>query len=379
MRPARLLPAAATLLTVAALLCGCPPAPPAAIAAPTGVAAVRADLDALLAAGAVGAVATLSDGPATVTLAAGVADTATGAPIPTDPAPYVRVGSITKTFTAAILAQLSDEGVVHLDAPVDTYLQGLLRGAGVDGRAITVRQLLRHRSGLPEFADDPAMDEYQAGREHRTVTPDQEIAAALLHPAKFAPDARYDYTNTNYIVAGMLIERLTGHPYAQELHRRILAPAALIHTYLPAAGELTLRPPHPHGYTSEHPPREVSAVEPSIPWSAGALVSTGADLNRFYTALLAGKIVAPQPLREMLDGRPTDAATTFYGLGLGYTTLPCGVRYVGHTGGISGFLTLSGATERGRAVTLTMTGLPDQAVAAGRVDPVALLTHALCP
>ncbi|MFI5776197.1 serine hydrolase domain-containing protein [Nocardia sp. NPDC051570] len=377
MRPLRLLPAAATLLAMALLLCGCPVDPPASAPPPTGIERVRADLDAAIRTGAVGAIATLADGDRSVTLTAGRADITTGAPIPADIPQYVRVGSITKTFTAALVLHLVDEGGIELDAPIDTYLPGLLTGAGVDGHAITVRQILQHRSGLPEFADDPRMDEYEAALSRRTVTPAAEIADALLRPAQFAPGGRYEYTNTNFIVAGILVERVTGRPYAEELQRRVLAPLDLIHTYLPAAGEVRMRDPHPRGYTADRPPTDVSLVEPSIPWSAGALVSTGTDLNRFYSALVAGKVVAPHLLRSMLDGVPTDEGG-FYGLGVGYADLPCGARYVGHSGGIHGFTTLSGATAQGRAVTFTMTGLPDRAVTEGGIDPRAMLTRALC-
>ncbi|MBF6328114.1 serine hydrolase domain-containing protein [Nocardia transvalensis] len=354
-------------------------APPSTPPPTDRVQAVRGDLDGLIRAGGVGAVATLTDHGRTVTLSAGTADTA-GAPIPTDVPQHVRVGSITKTFTAAMVLQLVAEGKIALDEPVETYLPGVLAGDGVDGRAITVRQVLQHRSGLPELTEVPEIDEYRAAQTGRTFTPEEEIAAALRLPAKFAPGTRFEYTNTNYIVAGMLVERVTGRPYAEQLRERILAPLGLPDTIMPGPGELGIREPYLHGYAAIDGVRtDVSRVEPSVPWAAGALVSTGADLNRFYAALVDGKVVAPEQLRQMLTGVPIDdAATLSYGLGVGYAQLPCGARYVGHNGGIYGYLTFSGATAEGRAVTVSVTGLPESAATSGGIDSMAMLAHALC-
>ncbi|MBF6170798.1 serine hydrolase domain-containing protein [Nocardia blacklockiae] len=342
----------------------------------TRVETVRGDLDELLRAGAVGALATLSDGGRPVTVTAGVANVGTGQPIPVDPPQYVRVGSISKSFVAVLVMQLVDAGKVALDAPVDTYLPGLLTGDGVDGRVITVRQLLSHRSGLPELTDDPEVDENRAAQAGRTFTPAEEVALALRLPAKFPPGSRYEYTNTNYIVAAMLVEQITGRPYVDELRDRILVPLELRNTYLPTAGELDLRDPHPSGYADVDGRRvEASRIEPSVPWAAGGLVSTGADLDRFYSALLDGRVVPPQRLREMLDGGPAGAGVQNYGLGLMYGRLPCGAQFVGHFGGIHGFLAISAATAEGRAATVSMTG----SVAESKVDTDRILGHALCP
>lgn len=337
---------------------------------------IRTDIDALVRSGTTGVIATLTENGQTVTLTAGVADRDTGAAIPMSPPQQTRVGSIAKTFVSAIILQLVGEGQVRLDDPIDTYLPGLLVGEGVDGRAITVRQILQHRSGIPEFSDEAEIDEYRAGLTGRTFTPAEEVAIALRKPAQFAPDAQFKYTNTNFIVAGMLVEKVTGRPYSEELARRITTPIGLPDTYLPATGELEIRGPHPHGYeTIDGKPTDVTRIEPSVPWAAGALISTGADLNRFYAALLAGKIVADAELREMLAGKPQgNDSPLLYGLGIGSTELPCGAEYFGHTGGIYGFYTVSGATREGRAVTFVMTDSPDE-----KIDVLSMLTHALCP
>lgn len=352
--------------------------PPTTVS-PTRVEQVRTDIDALTQSGIAGVIATLTENGQTLTLTSGVADRATGAAIPMSPPQQVRVGSIAKTFVATIILQLTAEGKVRLDEPIDTYLPGLLVGDGVDGRAITVRQILQHRSGLPELTDDAEIDEYRAGLIGRTFTPVEEVAIALRRPAQFAPGTQYKYTNTNYIVAAMLVEKVTGKPYSEELDRRIVTPQGLPDTYLPATGELDIRGPHPHGYALIDGVRtDVTRIEPSVPWAAGALISSGADLNRFYAALLAGKIVADAQLTEMLTSQSEDAdggAFHFrYGLGIGSTELPCGARYFGHSGGIFGFITISGATREGRAVTITMTEVVEK-----EVDTLSLLSHALCP
>ncbi|WP_067526149.1 serine hydrolase domain-containing protein [Nocardia uniformis] len=349
--------------------------PPTTVS-PTRVEQVRADIDALVGIGITGVIATLTENGQTVTLTSGVADRATGATIPMSPPQQVRVGSIAKTFIAAIILQLVEEDRVRLDDPVDTYLPGLLVGDGVDGKAITVRQLLQHRSGLPEFSDDPSVDEYRAGLDGRTSTPAEEVELALRKPAQFAPGTQYRYTNTNYIVAGMLVEKVTGEKYSDEITGRVTIPQQLSDTYLPDTGELDIRGPHPHGYATIDGVRtDVTRIEPSVPWAAGALVSTGADLNRFWAALLAGKIVADAQLEEMLAGEPQEEGSPLrYGLGVGTIELPCGAQYFGHTGGITGFITLSGATREGRAVTITMTEETE-----AEVDMLDLLSHALCP
>ncbi|WP_245914980.1 serine hydrolase domain-containing protein [Nocardia fluminea] len=342
--------------------------------APAREDSVRGDLDTMVAAGAVGAIATLTEHGSATVVSSGLSDIAAAAPINTDVAQHLRVGSVTKSFTAAIVLQLVAEHRIDLDRSIDTYLPGLLTDAGVDGRTITVRQILGHRSGLPEPAPSPELDEHRAAENGRTFTPAQEIALALQQPAKFAPGSRFEYTNINYIVAGMLIEAVTGHRYADELRDRILTPLGLSNTYLPATGETALRQPHPTAYaTVDGALTDTTLMEPSVPWTSGALVSTGADVNRFFLALLAGEVVPRPQLAQMLDGIDMGNGDGMsYGLGVGYTQLPCGAQYVGHIGGVPGFTTVAGATRSGLAVTIAYTGTSSS------VDLGGMLSHALC-
>ncbi|MEV6558082.1 serine hydrolase domain-containing protein [Nocardia sp. NPDC051756] len=367
---------ALSICAAAALLAGCAADPVEAAARPSDGARadVMGDLDTLIRSGAVGALATLTGNGDTTVLTSGLADAAARTPIRTDRPEYVRIGSVTKTFTAAIVLQLAAEQRIDLDRSIDTYLPGLLVGDGIDGRVITVRQILGHRSGLPEPVEPEGLNEYEAARAGRTYTPAQEVALALQHPATFAPGARFEYANINYLVAGMLIEAVTGHRYADELRDRILTPLALSDTYLPATGETGLRDPHPNGYaTADGSVTDQTRIEPSMPWTSGALVSTGADLNRFFTALLAGQVLPQTQLRQMLDGVDMGNGDGMsYGLGVGYSQLPCGAQFVGNVGGVPGFTTVSGATSSGRAVTYSYTGTVADA------DLGGMLSHALC-
>ncbi|MFI6046689.1 serine hydrolase domain-containing protein [Nocardia sp. NPDC051321] len=363
--------------TVAVLLTGCATDSVEAAARPLDgarVDTVSRDLDALTRSGAVGALATLTDNGVTTVLTAGLADVAARTPITTDRGEHVRIGSITKSFTAAIVLQLAAEQRIDLDQPIDRYLPGLLVGDGIDGRIITVRQILGHRSGLPEAVEPTGLNEHEAARVGRTYTPAQEIALALQHPAQFAPGTGFAYSNTNYLVAGVLIEAVTGHRYADELRDRILTPLSLSDTYLPATGETGLRDPHLTGYaTVDGVVADQTLMEPSQPWTSGALVSTGADLNRFFTALLAGQVVPQAQLHQMLDGVDMGSGDGMsYGLGIGYTQLPCGTKWVGHVGGVQGFSAISGATASGQAVTFSYTGT------VADTDIGGMLTHALC-
>jgi D-alanyl-D-alanine carboxypeptidase len=290
------------------------------------------------------------------TYTAGVGDLRTGAKVPRDG--QVRAGSNTKAFTAVVVLQLVGEKRIGLDAPVDTYLPGLLRGEGIDGRRITVRQLLQHTSGLPEYVDTGAiLKDLQ-----RYYEPRELLDSALAQKAHFSPGAKWEYNNTNYLLAGLIIQKVTGRPLGEEINRRIVDRIGLRHTYFPTPGSMTIREPHPKGYhrdTADSPWREVTELDPSWGWAAGAVISTNSDLNRFYAALLDGKLLPPAQFAQM---RTTVPAKEFgpgarYGLGLASKPLPCGGVYWGHGGTIPGYDTLGGVTEDGRAVNIALTSI----------------------
>ncbi|MGA4841902.1 serine hydrolase domain-containing protein [Streptomyces sp. G45] len=317
----------------------------------------QAALDAVVRGGVPGATARAEDAHGAWHGTAGVGDLATQRPRGAHD--RFRAGSVTKTFVATVLLQLEAEGALDLDDPVGTHLPGVVRGHGHDGGRVTVRQLLNHTSGLYDYAEDPGIQRaYRTPRftahRHRTWTPGQLVALAMRHRPHFAPGTAWRYSNTNYVVAGMLIERTTGRPYAEEIRRRIIAPLKLRSTSVPGTAS-RLPPPSSRAYArlsggAHGLPYDVTEMNPSLAGAAGALVTDTADLNRFYAALLRGDLLPERQRTALLTTVPTGREATGggrYGLGLLRIELPCGAVLWGHGGGIHGSLTLAVTTPRG--------------------------------
>jgi D-alanyl-D-alanine carboxypeptidase len=307
----------------------------------------------------------------TRTYTAGVGDLATGAKVPKDG--QVRIGSNTKTFTAVVVLQLVGEGKIGLDATVDTYLPGLVRGEGIDGRRITVRQLLQHTSGLPDYTNYDLQPRYFEPRELLDI--------ALQHKADFTPGTKWEYSNTNYVVAGLIIQEVTGRPLAEEMDQRIVKRIGLRHTYFPAPGDMTIREPHPKGYDRDSagaPLRDVTEMDPSWAWAAGQMISTNSDLNRFFTALLAGRLLPAAQLAQMRTTVPAEyfGSGARYGLGLVSMPLSCGGVSWGHGGSFPGYETRGGVTDDGRAANVAVTIQPTDKAAMQHAESV--VDTALC-
>ncbi|MGX1853384.1 serine hydrolase domain-containing protein [Streptomyces sp. NPDC055299] len=304
---------------------------------------------------------------------AGVGDLTTGSKVPRDG--QVRIGSNTKAFTAVVVLQLVGEGKIDLKAFVDTYLPGLVRGKGIDGRRITVRQLLQHTSGLPDYGIHLDDNEIR----NRYFEPRELLDLALKHQADAAPGETWGYSNTNYILAGLIVQKVTGRPLAEEMDRRIIKRIGLRHTYFPAPGEMTIREPHPRGYhrsPADGPLRDFTEMDPSAGWAAGQVISTNSDLNRFFTALLAGRLLPAAQLAEMRTTVPAGTSGLHYGLGLTSRPLSCGGVYWGHGGDIAGYETRGGVTDDGRAANVAVTSIPTDKAAARHVNDA--VDRALC-
>ncbi|HKO83125.1 MAG TPA: serine hydrolase domain-containing protein [Actinomycetota bacterium] len=293
----------------------------------------------------------------------GVAELGSRRPVPLDA--RFRIGSTTKTFVAAVVLQLVAEGRVSLDAPVERYLPGLIRSHGNDGRSITVRELLQHTSGLPDdTADLPLLGEAFLRLRFHHYQPSQLLALALRHPPVATPGGAWSYSNTNYIVLGLLIERVTGHPYGSEIDRRILRPLRLTHTLVPG-GSPEIPGPHAHGYLpvdqgGQTRLVDITRMNPSWSWAGGEMISTTGDLNRFFAALLAGRLLPPAQLAQMTQsvaaiGDWDQYPGARYGLGLEQIPLACGGVAWGHGGDIHGYSTRAWSTLDGRQVTLSLT------------------------
>ncbi|MDG9711248.1 serine hydrolase domain-containing protein [Streptomyces sp. DH10] len=300
---------------------------------------------------------------------AGHADTGTGRE--RSPRDHFRGASITKTFVATVLLQLEAEGRLSLDDTVERWLPGLVRGNGYDGGKITLRQLLNHTSGIANYTDDAAFSHDAAGPgfpEHRydTHTPEELVAVALKYPPLPDPETTPVYSNTNFVIAGMVIEKATGRSYAQEITRRIIRPLKLRGTSFPGTSP-HMPKPHPVGYSRLHEDAPDAlihdATEQNMTWlgAAGDVISTSGDLNRFQRALIKGELLLPKQMAQMLDEVPAGGGLG-YGLGVEFAQLSCGVKVVGKSGRTNGSLSAMVGTRDGKhQLTFNINGdwLPD--------------------
>ncbi|MFG2717943.1 serine hydrolase domain-containing protein [Streptomyces sp. NPDC048416] len=294
--------------------------------------------------------------------AAGFADLGTRRPATPDL--RHRVGSITKTFVTAAVLQQVEAGDIDLDAPIGRYLPGLVPGGR--GRAITVRMLIHHTSGLAEYLPyaypslkgfpDPAhtgpasLDDHRFTRFHPTELIEMGVGA----PAAGAPGATPGtYSNTNYLLVGRLLEQVTGTTAERYITQNVIERADLRATELPTGPHM--EGPHPRMYEAWFgmidPPRDYSVFDMSWVWSAASLISTVGDLNRFYALLFAGEIVSPASLAQMRRTVPVvsqQGTTIDYGLALHPWTSAADSSYWGHGGSAWGAGTLAMARTDGK-------------------------------
>jgi D-alanyl-D-alanine carboxypeptidase len=241
-----------------------------------------------------------------------------------------RIGSVTKTFTATIVLQLVEEGRLRLTDTLARHLPHLAPKA-----KITIRQLLNHQSGLANVTDYPSWLD-RASRSAST-RPADTLRFAISKPLAFEPGSHWGYSNTNYIALGLVIERVTGRSYREELRRRIIEPLELDSTELPSMRRL--------------PDLDDPGENPNVPWAAGAVVSNAKDVARFFAALLSGRVLSDESLSEMKETVVVAEGVSGDGLGIFSTDLPCG-RFWGHNGGILDYGTLVQASEDGHRVAV---------------------------
>jgi D-alanyl-D-alanine carboxypeptidase len=307
-------------------------------------AAVQRQVDGVLETGAPGVVASVRERRGTTVrrldLRAGVADLRTRRPVRPDA--HFRIASVSKTFLATVVLQLAEEGRLGLDDPMARHLPGMPR---LDGNAITLRMLLDHTSGAPDPTERLIEDPERFGE--GAVTPERLVAQAEDMPPTHAPGARFSYSNTDYTLLAMVVERITGAPYTDALRRRILAPLRLRSTVLPRA-VTGLPAPALHGYSRRGggPLRDATAFNATWAGAAGGMVSTTADLNRFAAALPGGRLLSAASLKQM-RGNAFEAANR-YGLGLKHWRTSCGRLVHGHDGGLLGYTARMVTTQDGR-------------------------------
>ena len=277
--------------------------------------------------------------------------------VPMRRADRFRAGSIVKPFVSVVVLQLAERGRLSLDTRLPEVLPAEVVGRFPTAADITVRMLLGHRSGLPEW-DLPAIDE-QVGRDPAKVWRVSEfLDLAAAQPPVFAPGMGFFYSNTNYNLLGLIIERITGRSWRREVTRRVIRPLRLTGTDLPAPGDRSIKGSHMHGYGEfEGKTIDLTRVDPSFAGAAGAgaLVTTVQDLARFLDALFRGRLFRRRAtLRSMLDLAPAqgEGGLVGYGLGIEQYALPGGVKLVCHLGGTAGYRSFVG---RVRPLGVTMT------------------------
>jgi D-alanyl-D-alanine carboxypeptidase len=278
---------------------------------------------------------------------AGVADLTTGEPVPWGA--HVRIGSDTKTITAVVALQLVGEGVLDLDDTVEDWLPGLVRGNGNDGSRITLTNLLRHTSGLYDYTFvgvDFADFTYEHYRQTRfeVRNPAESVAPAFTEEPGWLPDAddpsaetTWGYSNTNYVLAQLIIEEATGNSWEQEVHERIIEPLGLRRTYAPGTSAYV---PEPTARAYLQFPGDEELYDTTLAAGAhtgdGGVISTPAEYNRFLRALMGGELLAPEQLAAMKETVPTGDEDhlpgTGYGLGLSWAPRCAPERYEGRDG-----------------------------------------------
>lgn len=350
--------------------------------------ALRRDVEAIGATGVTGVQArvVLDDGSALVA-ASGVSDTTTKQPV--SPEGHFRIGSVNKTFVATVVLQLVAEGRLALDDTVESRLPGVVRGHGHDGRTITLQHLLQHTAGVYDGAF-LTFDGAEGYHEHRydVRTPQETVARAMRHEPDFPPGDDWSYSNTGYVILGMVIERVTGRPWYEEVTGRIIEPLDLTQTSWPGTSP-SIPEPHAKGYDRYEPTGSLVDVTQLVDADAsGGLISTTADLNRFFRALLGGELLAPEQLKQMQKTVPVSEELQLavpdagYGLGLMSRPLSCGGTFWFHGGDQNGYSTVNGVSAGGRrsVVVSISTQFFDSMESALRPHEAArtLLDNALC-
>jgi len=277
----------------------------------------------------------------TWTGAAGLGEIKTS--IPMRPDDKFRAGSIMKTFVSVVALQLVEEGLLSLDDTLTSVLPESVTVRFPNSDQITVRMLLNHTGGVPDVLTEAVYGEIVANPT-KLWSEDEWLDLATEQEPYFSPGQGWHYSNTDYILIGLLIEEATGRSWRENVRQRVIEPLKLGHTLLPEPGDLSIPGNHSRGY---HPMNDAlldfTGVDPSMAGAAGgsALVTNARDLVRFLDALLAGELFEnPQTLDEMLtfvEARHPSELPYYYGLGIAKLTLPNGVEMIGHAGGTAGF------------------------------------------
>ncbi|WP_329233186.1 beta-lactamase family protein [Streptomyces sp. NBC_01460] len=295
--------------------------------------------------------------------ATGVADKATGEPMAADSS--LRIGSETKTFTVTALLELVDDGLIGLDDPISRYVRGV-----PGGHRITLRHLAEMRSGLFPYTSDPGFIKALLSDPRRSFTPRETLAYGFKHANTFAPGKQFQYSNTNLVLLGLVIEKISGHRLADFIHHRVLRPSHLRHTLFPQGAEFP--EPHPRGYTDQTldgSTADATNWNPSWAWAAGAMISDLQDLRRWARIVATGTLLSPGTQAQRLRTLPTGFPGTSYGLGIFETN-----GWIGHNGSIPGYETVTVHLPARKATLVIMINTDIQT---GGQEPSTLLARAI--
>jgi D-alanyl-D-alanine carboxypeptidase len=306
---------------------------------------VQAALDRLVDGGAPGAIMVVRSGDKTMRLASGVADRATRRKM--RPRMHVRIASVTKPYTAAVVLQLAGEKKLRLGDSVERWLPGLVP----NGKRMSIRGLLQHTTGLGDFEFDPrVLKPYLDGDLDFAWPPRRLAEIGAEQPVFFPPGKGFQYSNTNYILLGLIVEKVTGHSLGHEFRQRIFKPLGLGETSFPRSSAMPR--PFAHGYRvlGQPPAVDLTRLFP-YPWAAGGIVSTDEDVAKFLRALMSGRQLKPRLQKAMHDAILEDDGVDFKGqaYGLGVIKFPtrCGVAW-GHNGDMPGYVSYAFSSRNGR-------------------------------
>jgi D-alanyl-D-alanine carboxypeptidase len=286
---------------------------------------------AMTAAGVPGAIVGVWGPDGNYVRAFGVADKATQAPMKTDF--YSRIGSVTKTFTVTAILQLADQGKLGLDDSIAEFVGGVPLG-----NRITLRQLARMQSGLFNYSAAPEFQQAFLADPRRAFTPRELLAFALAQPNPNAPGVEFEYCNTNTVLLGLVVQKVSGQPLDSYIQDHILAPLGMGHTNFPA--DNAFPSPHAQGYTVQTADgKEAVATgwNPSWGWAAGAMISTLDDMRTWAAALATGKLLTPQMQEQRLQTVGSPGMPPQDGYGLGIFNLG---GWIGHNGSLPGYQTV---------------------------------------
>ncbi|WP_207835986.1 serine hydrolase domain-containing protein [Williamsia soli] len=280
-----------------------------------------------------------------------------GRDVPIEINDYLRIGSNTKTMTSTVILQLVQEGVLSLDDPISKF-----RPDVPGGDNITIADLSEMRSGLYSYTFDPAFNATLDADPQKAWTPDELLAIAFSHPPNSAPDQVFDYSNTNIVLLGVVIEQLTGMSASEAFAQRIFEPLGLTHTHLPAPDDSSIPDTHPQGYqfgtnvetidsyavpaallpdalNGTLKPLNQTDANPSWAWTAGGAISTPTDLATYVKALVRGGLLDDETQKLRLDSVQSMTSGTPSGVGYGLGIAQFAPGIFGHDGQLPGFST----------------------------------------